>query len=80
MGLENNPLENSERVLPQQILQPSDSSEDEEENETDFAPSGYALLPRHWFEKIYKKIIKKVEYEFSPQFNFLFVESCFFFA
>ena len=50
MGLENNPLENSERVLPQQILQPSDSSEDEEENETDFAPSGYALLPRHWFE------------------------------
>ena len=78
MGLENNPLENSERVLPQQILQPSDSSEDEEENETDFAPSGYALLPRHWFEKIYKKIIKKVEYNFSPQFYFLFVESYFF--
>ena len=49
MGLENNPLENSERVLPQQILQPSDSSDDEEENEADFAPSGYALLPRHLF-------------------------------
>ena len=49
MGLENNPLENSERVLPQQILQPSDSSDDEEENEADFAPSGYAPLPRNLF-------------------------------
>ena len=70
MGLENNPLENSERVLPQQILQPSDSSEDEEENETDFAPSGYALLPRHWFEKIYKKLLKKLS--MSSPHNLIF--------
>ena len=46
MVLENNPVEHSERVIPQQIIQPSDSSEDEDENEADFAPSGYALLPR----------------------------------